>query len=221
MKTSLLRGTAAALALFVVTVVAAPPSFAAPTVEVSATTGLSDGQTVTVTGSGFDADLKGIAVGQCKEGFVGPTDCNLQGGATFRNADASGAITSVTLKLAVTFGGTDCTKVQCVIGAAPLPTNASAAVVQANTAVIPLTFGAAEEEPAETPGASVAPVATTAPAAPTEPTAPAAERAADLPKTGPSESLPVILIAGSALLLTGAGLLVLLPRRRRTTGVPA
>lgn len=206
-----LRGLAAALALFVLTVVAAPPSFAAPSVTVSATTGLTDGQTVTVTGSGFDANLKGIAVGQCIEGFTGPTDCNLQGGATFRNADASGAIAEVTLKLAETFGTTDCTKVQCVIGVAPLPTNASDAVVAANTSVTKLTFGAAAEE--ETTAA--APTTSAAPTAAATTTTTEREAAADLPKTGPSDSLPVMLIGASALLLTGFGMLVAVPRRRR------
>ena len=37
-----------------------------------------------------------------------PNDCNLAGGATFRNADATGSIGTVTLKVATSFGGIDC-----------------------------------------------------------------------------------------------------------------
>ena len=109
----------AALALLSLTVVWAPSASAAPKLTVSATSGLTDGQTITVSGVGFTADLKGIAVGQCKVGYAGPSDCNLQGGATFRNADGSGSIGTITLKLATSFGGIDCTTTDCVIAAAP------------------------------------------------------------------------------------------------------
>jgi LPXTG-motif cell wall-anchored protein len=202
----LTRGAAAGLALLVVMVAYAPPSLAAPSVTVSKTSGLSDGESITVTGSGFAPNMASIAVGQCKKGYTGPTDCNLQGGATFRTADASGKIATVTLKVATTFGGTDCTKVECVIGVAPLPTNATPAEVTANSADIPITFGAA---------GAVAGTDTETDTTDTATETDTADAAADLPKTGPTDSLPVILIGGSALILTGAGLLVLMPRRRR------
>jgi len=205
----LTRGAAAGLALLVVMVAYAPPSLAAPSVTVSKTSGLSDGETITVTGSGFAPNMASIAVGQCKKGYTGPTDCNLQGGATFRTADASGKIATVTLKVATTFGGTDCTKVACVIGVAPLPTNATPAEVTANTADIAITFGAADT------GTEASSDTSTATDTSDTATDTSTDASADLPKTGPTDSLPVILIGGSALILTGAGLLVIMPRRRR------
>ncbi|KHL15797.1 neocarzinostatin family protein [Mumia flava] len=205
------RGLLGALALGVVMLVAAPAASAAPQLDVSETTGLSDGQSITVDGSGFDPNLEGIAVGQCKEGFTGPSDCNLQGGATFRNADGSGTIATVTLKLAESFNGIDCTTQQCVIGAAPLPTASSQAVVDANTAIVPLEFGAAAGG-----GAEEASAPAEAPAQAPAEAAPAQADAGALPKTGPTDSLPVLLLAGAALVLPGAALMLALPSRRRS-----
>src|SRR6478609_136001 len=129
------RGLAAAAALLVV-LVTAPPSFAAPTLSVSATTGLTDGQTLTISGSGFDPNLSSIAIGQCTADYVGPADCNTSGGATFKNADASGNVSSFTIVVKEVFGSHDCTKEQCVIAASPLPTNADDATIAANTVVM-------------------------------------------------------------------------------------
>jgi len=194
--TLLSRGLAAVAALLVV-LVTAPPSFAAPTLNVSATTGLSDGQIITISGSGFDANLESIAIGQCKTGYVGPADCNTLGGAQFKNADASGKVASFTIKVAEKFGSTDCTKQQCVIAAAPLPTNADAAKIKANTYVVNISFGAA---------------------ATADPTAAATTQASDtstLPKTGAGDSMPVLMLGATALLAGGIGLMLLVPGRRR------
>jgi hypothetical protein len=194
--TLLSRGLAAVAALLVV-LVTAPPSFAAPTLNVSATTGLTDGQIITISGSGFDANLESIAIGQCKTGYVGPADCNTLGGAQFKNADASGNVASFTIKVAEKFGSTDCTKQQCVIAAAPLPTNADAAKIKANTYVVNISFGAA---------------------ATAEPTAAATTQASDnstLPKTGAGDSMPVLMLGATALLAGGIGLMLLVPGRRR------
>ena len=138
------------------TFVASPPSFAAPTLQVSATEGLEQGQSITVGGSGFTPGLKGIAVGQCRVGYVGPSDCNLSGGATFRNADADGAIATVTIKLATSFGDIDCLKEPCIIAAAPLPTTSGPEEVAANTIEVPIYFGDAKPATAEAAPASVA-----------------------------------------------------------------
>ncbi len=52
---------------------------------------LTEGQTITVTGSGFRPGLKSVAVGLCREGYTnGLKDCDLGGGATFVNVDAKG-----------------------------------------------------------------------------------------------------------------------------------
>ena len=177
----------------------AAPAWAAPALTVSKTTGLTDGVSVTVGGSGFTPNLKQIAVGQCIEEVKGPTDCNLAGGSQFVNADGAGKIPTVTLKLAQKFGTFDCTKHTCVIAAQILPSGGNAGEIAANKASVRLTFGAAAQ--ATTPAA--------APAATTEATA--------LPKTGPGDEPVVVVLAGSALLTLGIGLLVVLPARRRRT----
>jgi hypothetical protein len=194
--TLLSRGLAAVAALLVV-IVTAPPSFAAPTLNVSATTGLTDGQIITISGSGFAANMQSIAIGQCKTGYVGPADCNTLGGAQFKNADASGNVASFTIKVAEKFGSTDCTEQQCVIAAAPLPTNTDEAAIKANTYVVDISFGAA---------ASAAPTAT----ASTQPTDTSA-----LPKTGAGDSMPVLMLGATALLAGGIGVMLLVPGRRR------
>jgi hypothetical protein len=194
--TLLSRGLAAVAALLVV-IVTAPPSFAAPTLNVSATTGLTDGQIITISGSGFAANMQSIAIGQCKTGYVGPADCNTLGGAQFKNADASGNVASFTIKVAERFGSTDCTEQQCVIAAAPLPTNTDEAAIKANTYVVDISFGAA---------ASAAPT-TTASTQPTDTSA--------LPKTGAGDSMPVLMLGATALLAGGIGVMLLVPGRRR------
>lgn len=209
-------------------VVAAPPAaFAAPTLTVSATTGLTDKQQVIVNGSGFTPNLKQIAVGQCVAGFKGPTDCNLSGGAAFVNADGSGKLPTVTLKLAQKFGAFDCTKRECVVAAQILPTSGNADQVEANKVSVTLTFGKKlTQQPS--PGA---PSATPAPAAPT-----ATPEATTAPSTGPAgaagtstptlnanpvsagpDRYAVTVLVGSGLLLLCIGLLVLMPYRNRRT----
>ena len=201
----LIRGGAALAALLVVMVVAAPPSFAAPTLEVSQLTGLKDGQTVTITGTGFKPNLASIALGQCVVGYKGPSDCNTAGGATFRNADASGSVGTFTIVVKEKFGANDCTKTQCVIAAGPLPTTEDAATVSANSVEYKMSFGAAEEE---------AP-ATTEPA-PSETAAVAPQTGGEtLPQTGAGDSGPVLLLGATALLAVGGGLVLLVPGRRR------
>lgn len=209
-----------ALALLALTVVWAPSASAAPKLSVSATSGLTDGQTIQVSGTGFQPNLKGIAVGQCKVGYQGPSDCNLQGGATFRNADANGSIGQITLKLATSFGGIDCTTTDCVIAAAPLPSSADAATVSANTAVVPLTFGSTDTGADTSTDTSADTSTDTSADTSTDTSADTSTEASDLPQTGAGDSLPVLVLAGSALLLTGAGLGLLVPRQRRR-GSPA
>ncbi|WP_052744924.1 neocarzinostatin apoprotein domain-containing protein [Micromonospora sp. HK10] len=209
-------------------VVAAPPAaFAAPTLTVSATTGLTDKQQVIVNGSGFTPNLKQIAVGQCVAGFKGPTDCNLSGGAAFVNADGSGKLPTVTLKLAQKFGAFDCTKRECVVAAQILPTSGNADQVEANKVSVTLTFG---KKSAQQPSPG-APSATPAPAAPA-----ATPEATTAPSTGPAgaagtstptlnanpvsagpDRYAVTVLVGSGLLLLCIGLLVLMPYRNRRT----
>lgn len=194
----LTRGLAAGAALLLVTLVAAP-AFAAPSMNVSQLTGLQDGQTLTISGSGFEPNLNSIAIGQCVEGYTGPADCNTATGATFRNADAQGNFGPLTIKVAEVFGDVDCTKVQCMIAAAPLPNAVDAATVSANTVEMNISFASAEApEPSET--------ATTAPVPDGDDEA--------LPQTGAGDSIPALLLAATAMLAIGAGLVLLVPSRR-------
>lgn len=197
--TLLSRGLAVVAALLVV-LVTAPPSFAAPTLQVSATQNLTDGQRVTISGSGFEPNLASIAIGQCVQGYSGPADCNTAGGATFRNADAQGNVSEFTVVVKEQFGGHDCTKVQCMIAAAPLPNATDQATVDANTYEVMISFGAA-----------AAPTATAEPSA----TATTSTGTGSLPKTGAGDSVPVLLLGASALLAAGVGLVLLVPGRRR------
>ncbi|MBA2953589.1 hypothetical protein GON03_04640 [Nocardioides sp. MAH-18] len=195
------RGLAAVAALLVV-VVTAPPSFAAPTLQVSASDNLTDGQRITISGSGFEPNLASIAIGQCVEGYEGPADCNTAGGATFRNADAKGNVSSFTIVVKEKFGAHDCTKVQCMIAAAPLPNATDQATVDANTYEVMISFGSAAAEPSET--ATAEPSSTVTESAETT----------SLPKTGAGDSVPVLLLGASALLAAGVGLVLLVPGRR-------
>ncbi|GIF98749.1 neocarzinostatin apoprotein domain-containing protein [Catellatospora citrea] len=185
----------AVLAVLAVSVpMIASPAAAKPVLTLSKSSGLSDGASITVNGSGFTANLKQIAIGQCIAEVKGPTDCNLAGGAQFVNADASGKIPPVTLRVAKQFGSFDCTKRSCVIAAQILPSSASDDVVKANATSTKITFGGA--------GGS-SPVPQTSPGGGT------------LAKTGPGDEHWVIVLAGTALLLPGIGFLLLMPRRRR------
>lgn len=177
-------------------VLAAVPASAASKLTLSKSTGLVDGDRITVNGTGFTPNLTQIAIGQCIADVKGPADCNLAGGATFVNADASGKIPAVSLKLSIKFGTFDCSKVACVVAAQILPSTNTPDVVAANAAKVSITFGggAAATTPAGAGPTSAAPV---------------------LPKTGPGDEYVVVVLAGSALLLSGIGFLLLLPRRRR------
>lgn len=196
--------TAAALGL--VALVAAPPAYAAPALVVSATENLEEGQKITVEGSGFAPGLAGIAVGQCKVGYEGPADCNLPGGATFRNADANGAIATVNLTLTTSFGGIDCLAEQCVIAAAPLPTSSGPEDVAANTIEIPIYFGG----PA--PAAPAAPATPSAPAVVTT-NAPGASTAVLTAAEDDGDGTLTLLIL-SNIALAGVGLYLGFGRRK-------
>lgn len=186
------RTLAGVIALFVVAIICAPPSFAAPSVDISDFDGLTDGQKITVSGSGFEPNLKQIAVGLCREGYTGPNDCYLSG-STFRNADGSGSIGTFEITVVQKFSGIDCGVEKCVIGVGPLPTAADAATVAANSFDQPVTFGAAaaeEPEPTEEPAE----------------TAPAATDDEELPKTGASDLLPILVVGAGVLLLAGGAM---------------
>ena len=194
----LTRALAAVGALLLVTLVAAP-AFAAPSLKVSQLTGLTDGQKITISGSGFEPNLSSIAIGQCVEGYAGPADCNTATGATFKNADASGNVAPFEITVKEVFGSTDCTKQQCMIAAAPLPNATDAATVAANTVEMKMSFGAPESASSASP--------TTA--------STTDDSAETLPQTGAGDSIPAILLAATAMLAIGAGVVLLVPGRQK------
>lgn len=122
------------------TVFGAGLAAATPALQLSQTTGVSAGQTISATVDGLGAGLGSVAVGQCKAQVAGPADCNLAG-SLLGKADeqgrwqpngGSGAIT-----LVGSIGGVDCaaTAGACIIAVTSLnnPTNILLAT--------PLTFG--------------------------------------------------------------------------------
>lgn len=202
-----LRALAVMTVLGLVMLVGAPGASAAPKLDIGTSgEGVKDGQKIVVKGSGFAPNVKNVGVGQCKEKQKGPADCNTAGGATIVNADANGNIPDTTLTLSKVFGeGIDCTKQTCVVAVAPLPTTNSADVVAANSVAIKLTFGSPV---AQATAAATTPAPTAAPAATNT------NDASALPKTGPTDSLPVMLLIAGAFVLTGVGLLIAMPSRR-------
>ncbi|MFD6159840.1 neocarzinostatin apoprotein domain-containing protein [Nocardia sp. NPDC060256] len=124
--------------------------------QVGATTELTDGQRVTVSGSGFRAGLAAVAVGMCRQGFSnGLKDCDLDGGATFVNIGADGTFGPLTLVAHHRFHNIDCTERQCVIAAAPLPGTEPPAVIAANSAAVQIVFTGSRLPAAGAPAAPV------------------------------------------------------------------
>ncbi|MEV6558594.1 neocarzinostatin apoprotein domain-containing protein [Nocardia sp. NPDC051756] len=137
----------------VAAVFGAGPAAAAPTLQVSQSTGLTAGQAITVTLDGLPANMAAVAVGQCKPQIAGPGDCNLPG-SMLGSADGqgnwqpNGDKRSITLVADV--GGTDCTVAPgaCTISVTSL-TNATEII-----ASVPLTFGPAAQTPKPTAASS-------------------------------------------------------------------
>ncbi|MFF2555301.1 GPS-CTERM domain-containing protein [Nocardia sp. NPDC058058] len=148
---------AAALPMWTAPGRAAPESGAA--IQVSAVGDLTEGQRITVNGSGFRAGLAAVAVGLCKQGFTnGLKDCDLEGGATFVNISGDGTFPTVTLTARPRFRDIDCTRRQCVIAAAPLPGTEPQTVIDANSAEVAIGF-AGSPPPAPTSAPTSAPSA--------------------------------------------------------------
>ncbi|MFI1236704.1 neocarzinostatin apoprotein domain-containing protein [Nocardia salmonicida] len=133
-------------AVAVAAIWSATPAAAAPTLQVSQSTGLAAGQTVTVTLDGLPANMPAVAVGQCKPQITGPADCHLAG-SMLGAADGQGRWQPNPGKggiaLVATVGTTDCAAAPgaCTISVTSL-TNATEIL-----ASVPLTFGPAAETP--------------------------------------------------------------------------
>ncbi|HEX6358237.1 neocarzinostatin apoprotein domain-containing protein [Actinophytocola sp.] len=221
----------------------ATPASAAPNITVSKSTGLDPaGDTITVSGSGFDV-TKGIYVAVCVDNGPGqvPTPClggaDTSGGGTGSkwissnppayskglttpyNPDGSFTVTlSVVAVDPVT--GTDCTKVQCSAVTRADHTRTSD---RSQDARVPLTFGlppaptttTTEAPPPPPPPTTTTTTTTTSTTTTTTTTttAPAVENTA-----APAEPNRTgwWLGAGAAVLLAAVVVLVLRARRRRT-----
>jgi hypothetical protein len=177
------------------------PALAAAKLHVSKTSGIADGEKITVYGTGFTAGLTDLALGQCVKNPATATDCNLTGGAEFVSTDASGKTKTLTLTIQKSFTGKTCDN-GCVVAAQLLPSSHTAAEVAANKVQVTIKFAS---------GTATATATTTSAAA----TATTEDDSDALPKTGPGQEWATVVLIGSALLLPGAGLLLLLPARRR------
>ena len=125
------------LALGAGLIMLAAPAAAAPGLSVTPSTGLSDGQSVSVSGTGFAANATNINVVQCQSGSTSANSCNIAGGQFFQHTNASGAFTvSITVK--ASFGSVNCTKVTCMIVA-----HAGTDPTSGDTAMTNISFGAA------------------------------------------------------------------------------
>jgi hypothetical protein len=108
---------------------AAPPlPVCVPALAATPDTGLADGQTITVTGTGFSADA-GIAMVECEPGATGPDGCDLQT-LLEDQSDGSGDFTtpySVTRVISIPSAtnpdvttSLDCATQACFLGAADI-----------------------------------------------------------------------------------------------------
>ena len=123
---------------------AAPPP-PPPALTVTPSTGLADGDVVTITGSGFSPGA-GVGVSQCRDGSIGGADCDFAV-AKFPNADGSGGFSiEYTVAEQISAGAAgplDCGSAAgvCAIGAV------SNTRGREENAAIPLTFGAPPPSP--------------------------------------------------------------------------
>ncbi|MEV0898822.1 neocarzinostatin apoprotein domain-containing protein [Actinoplanes sp. NPDC049802] len=209
----------AAALICAVTIVLADssPALAAPELHVSKTSGIADGEKITVYGTGFKAGLTDLALGQCIADPATATDCNLTGGAEFVSTDDSGKTKTLTLTIAKSWsdGAKNCDD-GCVIAAQLLPSSHSEEDVAANKVQVKITFGAGgggTTSPTKTATPTKTSTSTKSATAGSSKSSTAAAGA--LPKTGPGQEWATVVLIGSALLLPGAGLLILLPARRR------
>jgi hypothetical protein len=108
---------------------------AAPAITVSPSSGLSDGQSVTVHGSGYSANVKTINVIQCPVSGAGQNSCNVPDAKLFQSTDGSGSFT-VQLVVRAKLGSIDCTKVACMIDA-----HEGTSATSGNDASVVLHFG--------------------------------------------------------------------------------
>ncbi|GAA0965814.1 neocarzinostatin apoprotein domain-containing protein [Actinocorallia libanotica] len=187
----------------------ASASAAAAKLSLSKSSGLAVGDTINVVSlTGLKANLSQVYVAQCKAKVAGPTDCELSS-ALSGNADAGGTWKSskgTAIKLVKAIGGTDCTTKAgaCIIGVTSL-TNPGDVIATA-----PLTFGGAPTGSNDDNDSNDSNDNSNDSGTPTT-----NNNDTSLPQTGSPDGVPTFALAASALVLTGAAALFLVPRRRR------
>jgi hypothetical protein len=94
----------------------APALAASPSITVSPSTGLSDGQTVTVHGTGYTPNVHTINVVECPVSGASQNACDLTGGDAqlLQPADASGSFT-VHMPVRAKLGSVNCGVAACMI----------------------------------------------------------------------------------------------------------
>ena len=206
------------LALGAGLIMSAAPASASPGLSVTPSSGLADGQSVSVYGTGFAADATNINVVQCQAGSTSANSCNIAGGQFFQHTNGSGALTvSITVK--ASFGSVNCTKVTCMIVA-----HAGTDPNSGDTAMMNISFGAAatSSTPAGTPTLSGGATATSGstPGSGVEATSatgvnPTGANTGHGVNTNPPLLAGVLAALGVLLLVAGLGASRLLSRRAR------
>lgn len=192
--------TAAAAAL---TVGFAAPANAAGTLSANKTTGLAAaGETIKVTGSGFEPG-KSLTLINCVLTTQRGEGCDMAATAPVQT-DAQGAFTA-DFGVKGTFGTTDCTKVECGVVVYDMATHSLPARLKLSYAGAAAGNGSAAPSSAA-PGTSAP--GTSAPSGTTAPT-----DKPQLPKTGGSDSTLPLVAGGTALVLVGAGATFAVRRR--------
>jgi hypothetical protein len=161
---------------------------AAPSITVSPSTGLHNGQTVTVSGSGFTKNGS-VYIVECVKGATKEGQCSFTfsdlSTVVVAKADASGNMHSPSPVLKTSFKTVDCTKTPCEIAAHQ---TLSTALSATNTAVHEISFGAAAH-----PSTSQS-----APATSAHPTGSATSTAAGQPSTSASSGASTSAVASSS-----------------------
>ena len=123
-------GFAVCLIVAVADVAAIPAAAATPMLSVTPSTGLADGQTVNVTGTGFSSRAS-VGVAECRAAPTSTADCDLNS-STVLTADGTGAFsTTITASRIIQVGAStiDCTNPgACVLAGANLANMSEAAL---------------------------------------------------------------------------------------------
>ncbi|WP_329303609.1 neocarzinostatin apoprotein domain-containing protein [Streptomyces sp. NBC_00659] len=219
---------AAALAAVAAVCSAATPAAAAGTLTVSRTTGLTPGDTVTVSAKGLSPSQAFVPLGMCKPDPTGPTDCDTAT-ALVGKTDGSGVwhlsssdATSAALKISAKAGGADCTSKAgaCVVAVfisatdelvqVPLTVSATGSGSPSpSTSASPSASSTAGTSGGSTSGSSSGDSGSGSASGSTS-----GSGSGSLPQTGSVDGVAVGLLAGGTLLMGGAAFLILVRRKR-------